>query len=126
MATSGRGGAEGDFAITRFMAKVDNLGGIARKNRFSVEIIPPSSLRQTVDASTISFLAKTVSFPARSFGSTTYRSGGRFGLEVPYETTFESVGITMLNTNDHSPRKFWTSWFNHIMNIDESLSLIHI
>ena len=120
MATSGRGGVEGDFNIAKFMSKVDNLGGIARKNRFSVEIIPPSSLRQTVDASTISFLAKTVSFPARSFGSTTYRSGGRFGLEVPYETTFEAVGITMLNTNDHSPRKFWTSWFNHIMKIDES------
>ena len=86
------------FDVTSFMSKVNNLGGIARKNRFSVEITPPMSLVSDVDASTISFLAKTVSFPARSFGTTTYRSGGRFGLDVPYETTFEAVSITMLNT----------------------------
>ena len=118
MATSGRGGASGDFAVTRFMAKVDALGGIARKNRFSVEITPQRTLVSEVDASAINFLAKSVSFPARTMGSTNYRSGGKFGLEVPYETTFEAVGLTMMNTNDHSPRKFWTSWFDHIMNLD--------
>ena len=77
------------------------------------------SLVSDVEASTISFLAKTVSFPARSFGTTTYRSGGRFGLDVPYETTFEAVSITMLNTNDHAPRKFWNNWFKHIQNVGD-------
>tara|TARA_Y100000310_G_C20626982_1_gene786476 strand:+ start:1127 stop:1690 length:564 start_codon:yes stop_codon:yes gene_type:complete len=106
------------FAVSNFMSKVDNLGGIARKNKFSVEITPPTSLVSEVEASAISFLAKTVSFPAKSFGSTTYRSGGRFGLEVPYETTSEPVSITMLNTNNHAPRKFWNSWFEHIQSMD--------
>ena len=122
MATSGRGGAQGDFAITRFMAKVDALGGVARKDRFSVEITPPRTLNTEVDASAINFLAKSVSFPARTMGSTNYRSGGKFGLEVPYETTFEAVSITMLNTNNHAPRKFWTSWFDHIMKIGPGTS----
>jgi hypothetical protein len=100
------------------MTKVENLGGLARKNRFSVEITPPSSLSSRIQASTISFLAKTVSFPARSFGTTTYRSGGRFGLEVPYETTFEPVSLTMLNTNNHAPRKFWIDWLEHIQSVE--------
>ena len=104
----------GDFEPMQFMAKVENLGGVARKDRFSVEITPPSTLASTVQAGTINFLAKTVSMPARSFGSTTYRSGGRFALSVPYETTFEPASITMLNTNDHAPRKFWSDWFDHI------------
>ena len=107
------------FDVTNFMSKVNNLGGVARKDRFSVEITPPMSLVSEVEASTINFLAKTVSFPARSFGSTNYRSGGRFGLEVPYETTFEPISITMLNTNDHSPRKFWNNWFKHIQNVGD-------
>ena len=106
------------FDVTNFMSKVNNLKGIARKDRFSVEITPPTSLISDVEASTISFLAKTVSFPAKSFGSTTYRSGGRFGLEVPYETTTEPVSLTMLNTNDHTPRKFWNNWFEHIQSMD--------
>ena len=66
----------------------------------------------------INFLAKTVSFPARGFGTTTYRSGGQFGLEVPYETTMEAVSLTMLNTNNHAPRKFWNSWCEHIQSTD--------
>ena len=84
-----------DFAITKFMSKVDSLGGLARKNRFTVEITPPSTLATGVNAATINFLASGVGMPARTFGSTTYRSGGRFSLDVPYETTFEPVTLTM-------------------------------
>ena len=107
-----------DFTIHQFMSKVENLGGIARKNRFSVEITPPRSLNSEVESGTINFLAKTVSFPARTLGTTTYRSGGRFALTVPYETTYEPVGITMLNTNNQAPRIFWTDWLEHIQGMN--------
>ena len=107
-----------DFAVSEFMSKVDNLGGVWKKNRFSVEITPPSSLKSEIQASSINFLAKTISLPAKSFGTTTYRSGGQFGLDVPYETTFEPVSLTMLNTGNHAPRKFWDSWFEHIQSMD--------
>ncbi len=106
-----------DFSTTKFMSKVDSLGGLARKNKFTVEVTPPRTLVSDVEASTISFLAKGVQMPARTFGGTTYRSGGRFALEVPYETTFEAVGITMQNTNNHAPRRFWENWFNHIQDL---------
>ena len=111
-----------DFAITKFMSKVDSLGGLARKNRFTVEITPPSTLATGVNAATINFLASGVGMPARTFGSTTYRSGGRFSLDVPYETTFEPVTLTMLNTNNHAPRRFWEDWFNHIQSINNDAS----
>ena len=110
-----------DFAPTKFMSKVDALGGIARNDKFTVEITPPRTLNSSIDASTINFLAKGISFPSRSFGGTTYRSGGRFGLTVPYETTQEPVSLTMLNTNDHSPRIFWTDWFEHIQSVDPNV-----
>ena len=107
-----------DFAPSKFMSKVDALGGIARKNKFTVEITPPRTLNSSIQASTINFLAKAISFPARTLGTTTYRSGGRFGLSVPYETTVEAVSLTMVNTNDHAPRIFWTDWFEHIQSVD--------
>ena len=107
-----------DFEIGQFMSKVENLGGIARKNRFTVEITPPRGLLQDGTAATINFLAKTVSFPARSMGTASYRSGGQFALSVPYETVFEPVSLTMLNTNNHAPRTFWTSWLEYIQNMN--------
>ena len=114
----GSSGGPADFAISNFMSKVDNLGSYAKRNRFTVEIVPPDSLKTTVQAATIEFLVKAISFPGRSFGSTTYRSGGKYGLEVPYEVTEEPVAITFLGTNDWSPRTFWYDWFEHIQSTD--------
>ena len=110
--------SSGSFDIGDFLSKVDNLGGLAKKNRFSVEITPPTSLVSTIQSSAISFLAKTISFPARSFGTTTYRSGGQFGLTVPYETTMEPVSLTMLNTDNQAPRIFWSDWLEHIQGMN--------
>jgi len=110
----GPSGPSGDFAITDFMAKLDGLGSYAKRNRFTVEIIPPQSLDTPVPVSQIEFLVKTISLPSRTFGTTTFRSGGKFGLEVPYEVTEEPVSISFLGTNDWTARKFWYDWHEHI------------
>ena len=105
-----------DFSIDNFMARVDGLGGPVKRNKFSVEVTPPTSMRSSVTADTINFLAKTVSFPAKALAATEYRYGGKYSLSVPYETTYEPVAITMMNTGNHAPRIFWNDWFNHIHN----------
>ena len=106
------------FAVSDFMSKLDNKGSYAKRNRFTVEITKPISMASTVQPSTIDFLVKTVSFPARSFGSTSYRRGGKFALEVPYEMTEEPIDITFLGTNDWAARAFWNDWIDHIQSVD--------
>ena len=105
-----------DFSISNFMARVDALGGPVKKNKFSVEVTPPPSMMTSVTADTINFLAKAVSFPAKTLGGTEFRYAGKYSIKVPYETTYEAVAITLLNTGQYSPRKFWNNWFNHIQN----------
>ena len=102
------------FAIDDFMSKLDNRGSYAKSNRFTVEITKPQTLITSVQPSVIEFLIKSVSFPARTFGTTTYRSGGKFGLDVPYEMTEEPISISFLGTNDWSARSFWNDWISHI------------
>ena len=109
-----------DFDVTKFMSKIDSQGGIARRNRYSVEVTPPLGLPSPWRGDQISFLAKNAMFPEKSFGTTTYRSGGRFTLEVPYETTFSVIAIVFLNTNHHAPRKFWNAWFEFIQGVGPS------
>ena len=109
-----------DFDVTKFMSKIDSQGGIARRNRYSVEVTPPLGLPSPWRGDQISFLAKNAMFPEKSFGTTTYRSGGRFTLEVPYETTFSVIAIVLLNTNHHAPRKFWNAWFEFIQGVGPS------
>ena len=109
-----------DFDVTKFMSKIDSQGGIARRNRYSVEVTPALGLPSPWRGDQISFLAKNAMFPEKSFGTTTYRSGGRFTLEVPYETTFSVIAIVFLNTNHHAPRKFWNAWFEFIQGVGPS------
>ena len=105
-----------DFSIDNFMARVDNLGGPAKRNKFSVEVHPPKSMQKRELADSIEFLAKSVSFPAKTLAMTEYRYGGKFSLSVPYEITLEPVTINVMNTNNQAPRIFWNQWFNHIQN----------
>ena len=106
-----------EFSIDNFMSRVDNLGGPAKRNKFSVEVTPPLTMSTSVTADSINFLAKAVSFPAKTLAMTEYRYGGKFSLSVPYETTLEPVTINVMNTNNHAPRIFWNQWFNHIQNM---------
>ena len=88
-----------DFSIDEFMARVDNLGGPVKSNKFSVEVTPPTTMRSSVTPDTINFLAKSASLPGKALATTNYRYGGKFDLVVPYETTQEPVTIKIMNTN---------------------------
>ena len=105
-----------DFSVSNFMARVDALGGPVKKNRFSVEVHPPITMRSSITPDSINFLAKAVSFPAKTLAGTEFRYAGKYNIKVPYETTYEAVAITMMNTGNYAPRKFWNNWFNHIQN----------
>ena len=106
-----------NFSIDEFMARVDNLGGPVKSNKFSVEVTKPTSMRSSVREESINFLAKSATLPGKSLATTNYRYGGKFDLVVPYETTMEPVTIKIMNTGNHAPRIFWNDWFNHIQNM---------
>ena len=103
------------FSVTDFMSNIDNLGGYARSHKYSVQIIPPTAFRSSVGSGTIDFLAKSVLLPRKGFATTEHRTYG-INRTVPYEQTFEPAQLTMINTNDWAPRRFWDEWLDHIQN----------
>ncbi len=115
-----------DFSVNKFMQKADGLGSLARKHKYTVEIISPKALTSkpergaknpgSVNADTIEFLVSGVSLPGKSYSKTTHRMYG-FGLEVPYEAAYEPVQLTFHNTNDYSPRTFFEDWMANIARI---------
>ena len=119
------------FGVSDFMSKIGGKGMYAKRNKFTVEITKPVTMNPGggpmgieggVHPSTIEFLVKGVSFPGRSFGTATYRSRGKFALDVPYEMVEEPVDITFLGTNDWAARGFWNDWIDHIQNVDDYAS----
>jgi len=108
-----------DFAVGEFMSKIDGKGSFAKKNRFKVEVTPPPSLQTQIAPADIEFLIKSVSFPGRTFGTTNLRYGGKYGMEVPYETTpGEAIEISFQESNSFEARRFWHDWLQHIQSTD--------
>ena len=110
------------FGVSDFMSKIGGKGMYAKRNKFTVEITKPETMNPGVSGGvppeTIEFLVKSVSFPGRSFGTATYRSRGKFALDVPYEMVEEPIDITFLGTNDWAARAFWNDWIDHIQSVD--------
>ena len=114
-----------EFGISEFISRVGAKGYFAKRNRYTVEITPPSGLlsdpniTDTPYPANIQFLIKAVSLPARTSGTSTFRYGGKYGMEVPYEVTpSEGVSITFLETDQWQCRKFWYNWLQYIQNTD--------
>ena len=64
------------FSVTDFMANIDDLGGYAQRHKNSVQILQPTSLKSSVGAGTIEFLAKSVLMPRKGFATTEQRIYG--------------------------------------------------
>jgi len=103
------------FSPTDFMTKVETMGGLGRRNRYSISITPPNSMSNSVPTGRIDFLAMSVLLPSKQFSTTEQRIYG-INKTVPYETSYEPILLTMLNPNDWSTRKFWDEWLDHIQN----------
>ena len=101
------------FSPNEFMTKVEAMGGLGKRNKYSISITPPSALGSSVGTGKIDFLALSVLMPSKQFATTENRIYG-IGKTVPYDTSFEPILLTMLNPQDWSTRKFWDEWLDHI------------
>ena len=101
------------FSPTDFMSSVETMGGLGKRNKYSISITPPNSLSSSVGSGKIDFLALSVLMPSKQFATTEQRIYG-ISKTVPYDTTYEPILLTMLNPQDWSTRKFWDEWLDHI------------
>ena len=101
------------FNPVDFVTKADNKGSLALANRFSVQVIPPTTLYSEVPHGSIDFLCHTAEFPGMTLATTEDRL---YGIEIakPYATTFEAVTLTFYVTNDFSTKIFFEDWMRHI------------
>ena len=103
------------FNPTEFMSSVEEMGGLSRRNRYSMSITPPTSSSFSIPSGKIDFLAISCLLPSKQFATTENRIYG-FSKNIPYDVTYEPILVTFLNPNDWSTRKFWDEWLDYIQN----------
>ena len=103
------------FSPNEFMSSVEEMGGLSRRNRYSMSITPPTSSSFSIPSGKIDFLAISCLLPSKQFATTENRIYG-FSKNIPYDVTYEPILVTFLNPNDWSTRKFWDEWLDYIQN----------
>ena len=99
------------FNPTEFMSSIEEMGGLSRRNRYTMQITPPKTF--SVPTGKIDFLAISCLLPSKQFATTENRIYG-FSKNIPYDVTYEPILVTFLNPNDWSTRKFWDEWIDTI------------
>jgi len=99
--------------IQQFVALISKKGGVAKKNRFRIEISIPS-----YSSSDISLLCESISFPSKTIQSFDF-SSYRNAIKIPTGFTNEDVTAVFHLTNDYYIKDIFDKWLNTIVNTQD-------
>lgn len=98
---------------TDFIAAIKTQG-LARTNRFTVDVAPPSSNSAGLN-SRVLLLCDSAALPGVSYATTQNRSYGEF-REVPYDRLFEPVTLSFYVDKEMVVKKIFDDWVMMIQN----------
>jgi len=98
--------------IAQFVGLIRARGGIAKTNRFRIEISIP-----TYSTSDISLLCESISFPSKTIQSIDF-SSYRNPIKIPTGFANEDVTAVFHLTNDYYIKDIFDNWLNSIVNTE--------
>jgi hypothetical protein len=99
--------------IAQFVALISAKGGVAKKNRFRIEISIPG-----YNSGDISLLCESVSFPSKTIQSFDF-SSYRNPIKIPTGFANEDVTAVFHITNDYYIKDLFDKWLNTIVNTED-------
>lgn len=102
------------FSYEKFKSRIKEKG-VARNNRFNVNIALPESLGVSYDAFSIMLVCTSVSLTGVNVASEPVKLYGE-SVEVPYDRNFSGVSFTFVVTSDMKERKLFDDWIDFIQN----------
>lgn len=99
------------FSFNDFLAFVRE-DGLARQNRFFVQIIPPRNMSYLNDR-TISLLCKSINVPGVNFATTAVRNYGEV-FETPYDRNFSGATISFYTDSELYVKRYFDTWVTKI------------
>lgn len=110
------------FNIQNFMSHIAKYGELAKADKFDVNISIPNSLRgnSNFGSRDLRFQCEAAELPGRNMTMIEYRHHA-FIERVPHFTTFNEIGLTFLCNSELRERKFFDSWIDSIIPINNGL-----
>lgn len=117
------------FNVADFRAKISEFGGLAKSNKFAVQITPPNWMGDVSDSLTIRpgdsaqlrFLCDTANLPGKNLTTIDYMPQG-FGAvsKIPVGVVHDPLTTTFFMDGNHMVMKFFQLWMQEIVNTGSS------
>jgi hypothetical protein len=117
------------FNVGDFKAKISEVGGLAKSNKFAVLITPPAWTSDVNDGlgmsqgtqSNLRFLCDTTNLPGKNLNTIDYMPQG-FGAvhKTPIGITQDPITLSFLMDSNHNVMKFFQLWMQEIVNTGSS------
>jgi hypothetical protein len=123
------------MAISDIIAQINEAGGLARPNRFSVQIVPPKVLSATAESapidyfsalgvndgmqSRLDFMCNRAELPSRSFSTSDARTYGSF-FKIPYVDSYADLTLSFIVGHDMMEKFFFDAWVYTIQDPETS------
>jgi hypothetical protein len=117
------------FNVGDFKAKISEVGGLAKANKFAVLITPPRWTGDVNDGlgvtpgaqANLRFLCDTTNLPGKNLNTIDYMPQG-FGAihKTPIGVVHDPLSLTFLMDGNHHVMKFFQLWMQEIINTGSS------
>ncbi len=106
-------------SIDALKATLSSRGGIARPNRFAIELPSLGSGGGMVQAMNV--LCRTCTMPGKQITTVDRRIGMEFE-KIAYGYAVDDVSMTFLMANDYAIKKYFDKWRSRIINEDRQVA----
>jgi hypothetical protein len=103
------------MSLQRFIQNISRIGGLAKTNRFKVDILIPSVLsRNGINTEELSLVCETAELPGKTLQTAEAKVYGPT-YKIPYQKQFQDINLTFLCSVKGIERTFFDDWIEYIM-----------
>jgi hypothetical protein len=103
------------MSLQRFIQNINRINGLAKTNRFKVDILIPSVLsRNGINTEELSLVCETAELPGKTLQTAEAKVYGPT-YKIPYQKQFQDISLTFLCSVKGIERTFFDDWIEYIM-----------
>jgi len=100
--------------IREFISNIEGKKGLAKNNRFKVNMVIPAAIAVDYRSSDLSLLCESTELPGKTLQTADVKVYGPT-YKIPYQKQYAEINFNFLCTNNGNERQIFDKWIEYIM-----------
>jgi hypothetical protein len=100
--------------IREFISNIEGKKGLAKNNRFQVNMVIPAAITVDYKSKDLSLLCESTELPGKTLNTADVKVYGPT-YKIPYQKQYAEINFNFLCTNNGNERQIFDKWIEYIM-----------